>query len=78
MEGKRSVRFFRDHAPVDAPAERTEYWFQRWLAIAQGIGLGKSEIMRQYYFDEFLCMLDQYNDIHSLEEKMEEVYADEF
>lgn len=37
-------------------------------------------MMNQYYFDELLCMMDEYNDIHRYDKDKEEiieVYADE-
>lgn len=34
--------------------------------------------MERYYYDELLCMLDEYNDINSLDkDRKEEVFADE-
>lgn len=34
--------------------------------------------MNEYYFDELLAMMDEYNDLHSLEsDRVREVYADE-
>ena len=76
------VRFFRERAEAKR-ADRTdpdsEYRLQRWLAIAQSIQLPKSELLNNYYYDEFIAMMDEYNDMHTPEsERVEEVYADDF
>ncbi|MEE1076250.1 MAG: hypothetical protein UHY68_03180, partial [Acutalibacteraceae bacterium] len=64
------------------PSERQYtgvYWLQRWLAAAQSVGITKSELFNQYYYDEFISVMDEYNDMHTLEkDKQEAVYADEF
>ena len=39
-----------------------------------------SEIFNNYYYDEFLAMMDAYNDMHRIDKdntQSEEVYADE-
>lgn len=34
--------------------------------------------MNNYYYDEFIAMMDAYNDMHTLDrDKTEEVYADD-
>ena len=69
--------FFRQRAPAEKSG-RTEFWFQRWLAIGKSIGLSKSEMLNDYYFDELLAMFDEYGDINDpTRERVEEVYADE-
>ena len=41
----------------------------------------KSELLNNYYYDEFIVMMDAYNDMHSLDRDKNggdrEVYADE-
>lgn len=38
----------------------------------------KSELINEYYFDEFLVMMDEYAAIHHIDtDRSEEVYADE-
>ncbi len=41
----------------------------------------KSELLNNYYYDEFIVMMDAYNDMHSLDKDTDggdrEVYADE-
>ena len=57
-----------------------EYWLQRWLAVAQSIGISKQELFEQYCYDEFIAMMDAYNEMHSIDSdnaRDEEVYADE-
>ena len=50
-----------------------------WLAIAQSIGLSKSELLNEYYYDEFIAMMDEYNDMNKLDkDKDEEIFADDF
>jgi len=52
---------------------------QKWIAVAQSIGISKDILMREYYLDEFMLVIDAYNEMHSIEEdKDEEVFADEF
>lgn len=64
----------------ETQAAHTEYWMQRWIAIAESIGISKESLINNYYFDEFLLVLDEYNKMHSYSEKTEikEVYADDF
>ena len=50
-------------------AAHTEYWLQRWIAVAESIGISKSSLLQEYYFDEFLAVLDEYNDMHSLDKE---------
>lgn len=59
----------------------TEYWLQRWIAIAQSIGIDKNTLFCEYYFDEFLAMLDEYNDMHKIiteDAGIEEVSAEDW
>ncbi len=46
---------------------------------SQYIGMGK-ELFEQYCYDEFIAMMDAYNEMHSIDSdnaRDEEVYADE-
>ena len=58
----------------------TEYWLQRWIAIAESMGIGKKSMFSDYYFDEFLTVLDEYNAMHSIEtaEDLQEVGAEDW
>jgi hypothetical protein len=81
-EDERHDRFFRARAGAAEreDAARTDNWLQRWIAIAQTMGIGKRELMEDYYYDEFMIMLDEYNDLHKApdqgEDEIQEVYAD--
>lgn len=74
---------FRQRAPLEIEDGRTEageYWLQRWLAIARSVGIGKHELLEEYYYDEFIAMMDAYNDMHNIDGSGadEEVFADEY
>ena len=61
-------------------ADRTdeEYWLQKWITIAQSIGITKTQLLNDYYFDEFIAVMDQWNTLHTPEDQRKvEVYADE-
>lgn len=65
--------------PEDERKYTGKYWLQRWLAAAQSVGITKSELFNQYYYDEFIAVMDEYNDMHTLDrDKEETVFADEF
>lgn len=67
-----------DETDATTTSERTEYWLQRFVAIAQSIGISKHELLYDYYYDEFLVVMEAYNDMHSLNtDKEKEVFADE-
>ena len=59
-------------------AAHTEYWFQKWIAIAETIGIPKRALLNDCYFDEFLAVLEAYNELHSVGKKktVEEVDAE--
>lgn len=85
LEGERYVGFFDDRAEYEQESDsgtvESEYWLQRWLAIAQSIGISKTEMLENYYYDEFIAMLDAYNDMHRIDSESEsgkEYYADDF
>ena len=62
-------------------AVHTDYWIQKWIAIAESVGISKKSLLEDYYFDEFLLVLDAYNDMHNPEkdeDKIEEVDADDW
>lgn len=64
--------------PPDNNEYTGAYWLQRWLAVAQSVGINKSELFNEYYYDEFIAVMDEYNDIHTLDKDKEEVaFADE-
>ena len=44
-----------------------EYWLQKWIAVAESIGVSKKSLLEDYYFDEFLAVLDAYNDLHRID-----------
>lgn len=47
--------------------------------MGQSVGISKSELIGSYYYDEFIAMMDEYNDMHRYEkDDEEEIYADEF
>ena len=76
---QRLVGFFRDRPPAaHTGGANAEFWFQRWIAIAQSVGIPRTELMESYYFDEFLAVMDEYNDLHTPGGKDEEVFADEW
>ena len=84
LENQRYVGFFDDRAEPDEASSsdtvKSEYWLQRWLAIAQSVGINKSEMFNSYYYDEFIAMMDAYNDMHRIDKDSEdgkEYYADE-
>lgn len=58
----------------------TKYWLQKWIAVGESIGIGKKNLLNDYYFDEFLAVIDAYNDMHTInrENEKEEVYADDW
>lgn len=41
------------------------------------MGIPRSELMESYYFDEFLAVMDAYNDMNTPGGRDEEVFADE-
>ncbi|MFD3260837.1 hypothetical protein ACE3MQ_19775 [Paenibacillus lentus] len=43
------------------------------------MGISKREFLEDYYYDEFIMVLEQYNEMHALptEDADEEVFADE-
>jgi hypothetical protein len=58
---------------------RADFWLQKWIAIAESIGISKCALLEDYYFDEFLSVLDAHNEMHSVKkdsEAVEEVDAD--
>jgi hypothetical protein len=59
-------------------ASHTEYWLQKWIAIAESIGIPKRALLDDYFFDEFLTVLDAYNEMHSVskDDEVEEVDAE--
>ena len=59
-------------------AAHTDYWLQKWIAAAESIGISKRALLEDYYFDEFLAVLDAYNEMHNPDRKPEavEVAAD--
>ena len=72
----------RAEANEGLPAAANKYngiwWLQRWLAAAQSVGITKSELFEKYYYDEFIAVMDEYADMHTLDDnKQKAVYADE-
>lgn len=66
---------------ADDPNEQnSKNWLQRWIAIAESIGISKSELLNDYYYDEFLVVLDEYNELHKIDTsgKIEEVRAEDW
>lgn len=60
-------------------APHDEYWLQKWIAIAETIGIGRNELLNSYYIDEFLTVLDAYNELHSYDsEEVHEVSTETF
>jgi hypothetical protein len=41
--------------------------------------LPKSELLNNYYYDEFIAMMDEYNDMHRMDKDKEETaFAEDF
>lgn len=80
MGAERHDRFFRGRvgAAEKNAADTDSKWLQKWIAIGETIGISKKDILEGYYLDEFLTVLDMYNEIQSLDKKKEtvEVSAD--
>lgn len=57
-------------------AAHTDYWLQRSIAIAQTIGVNKKQLLEDYYFDEFIAMLDEYNEIHRIDKTPQVIEED--
>lgn len=68
LENERAERFFQERVGVNKEkAADTKYWLQRWIAIAESVGIGKKELLEDYYLDEFLAVMDAYSDMHKVE-----------
>ena len=68
LENQRAERFFQERVGADkTKAADTKYWLQRWIAIAESIGIGKKELLEDYYLDEFLAVMDAYAEMHKIE-----------
>ena len=68
LENQRAERFFQERVGADKEkAADTKYWLQRWIAIAESIGIGKKELLEDYYLDEFLAVMDAYAQMHKIE-----------
>ena len=63
----------KDQADASQSVPDTGSWLQRWLAIAETIGISKSELLQDYYYDEFLVVLDEYNELHKFDQKKEDI-----
>lgn len=44
------------------------------------MGIPKSVLLNDYYYDEFIAVMDEYNEMHRIEHPDEDkaVYADDF
>jgi hypothetical protein len=47
------------------------------------MGISKKELLEDYYYDEFILLMEQYNAMHEVkpsekDREVEEVYADQF
>ena len=60
--------------------DENRYWLQRWIAVAETIGISKKQLLQDYYYDEFLVVLDEYNELHKIDssEKIEQVSAEDW
>ena len=45
--------------------------------MALKLGISKSELMREYYFDEIPLIFERYNALFNAQNKEEEAYADD-
>lgn len=44
----------------------------------QSVQISKTDLLENYYYDEFIAMMDEYNSVHDLNnDTIVEVYADE-
>ena len=50
-----------------------ERWLQRLIAGGLSIGVGKRELLEDYYFDEIGAVIEEWNALHGAGEEEEEV-----
>ena len=79
MENQRAERFFQERVGADkTKAADTKYWLQRWIAIAESIGIGKKELLEDYYLDEEAPETEEEGDLDEEDPETEEdEYLDE-
>ena len=63
---KRRTRQDKDKIPP------TEFWLQRLIMQAQSLGIGKRQLLEDYYFDEINILLEEWNILHGAECEWEE------
>jgi DNA-binding SARP family transcriptional activator len=47
----------------------TDYWLQRWIAIGEKHRHMQTQLLEDYYMNEFLAVLDAYNEMHKVEKE---------
>ena len=70
LADERHVGFFRTRVGANqtqAADTDPSHWLQRWIAIAIALGISKQSLLTGYYMDEFLLVLDSYNDMHKID-----------
>lgn len=48
-------------------------WLQRLIASALGMGIGKRELLEEYYPTEIAAIVEEWKDLHGVGEKEEQV-----
>ena len=57
--------------------EPDEHWVQRLIASALCLGIGKRELMQDYYLDEIGLIFEAWGDLHSTDSDKDEDMSDD-
>lgn len=51
----------------DKKLPATKWWLQRLIAQAQKMGIGKRELLDDYYLEEFMIICEEWSILHGAE-----------